>query len=55
MSALEDDFSEEDQKKSDAFSDYLDETCPELNETGESDSGGGGSSDAPSAEPSETS
>ena len=32
MSALEDDFSEADQEKSDAFSDYLDETCPELND-----------------------
>ena len=32
MSALEDNFSEEEQKKSDAFSDYLDETCPELND-----------------------
>jgi hypothetical protein len=30
MAGLEDDFSEADKKKTDAFSDYLEETCPDI-------------------------
>jgi hypothetical protein len=53
MGGLEDDFSEADKKKTDAFSDYLEKTCPELGDSGDSgtDSGtdsGGDSSEAPS-------
>ena len=54
MAGLEEEFSEEDQEKSDAFSDYLEKTCPELGEgsgSGDSGSDSGGGSDA---EPSES-
>lgn len=62
MGGLEDDFSADDQKKTDAFTAYLQKTCPELGDTGEpdtdsgSDSGtdsGGDSSDAPTDDSSE--
>ena len=56
MGGLEDDFSEADKKKTDAFSDYLEETCPDLGDSGdpETDSGSesGGASDVPSDDPS---
>ena len=41
MAGLEDDFSADDKKKTDAFSDYLEKTCPELGDdgTGGTDSG----------------
>jgi hypothetical protein len=48
MGGLEDDFSEADQKKTDAFTDYLEKTCPELGDTGSDSDSGGDSSDAPS-------
>ena len=38
LDALEDEFSDADQKKADAFDDYLEKTCPDLG-TGDSDSG----------------
>jgi hypothetical protein len=52
MAGLDADFSDADQKKVDAFSDYLDKTCPDIGDSGpssgetdsgsgESDSGGG--------------
>jgi hypothetical protein len=48
MGGLEDDFSADDQKKTDAFTDYLAKTCPELGDSGGSESDSGGdSSDAP--------
>lgn len=52
IAGLESDLSEADQKKVDAFSDYLDETCPDIGGGGEDSSGGG--SDVPSPEPSES-
>jgi len=45
LSTLEDDFSEADQKKVDAFSDYLDKTCPDLGDSGSSDDPSGEASD----------
>ncbi len=49
MGGLEEDFSEEDQKKTDAFTAYLEKTCPELGDSGDSETDSGGdSSDAPS-------
>jgi hypothetical protein len=34
MSAIEEDFSDADKKKSQAFSDYLEKTCPDIGPTG---------------------
>jgi hypothetical protein len=34
MSAIEEDFSDADKKKSEAFSDYLEKTCPDIGPTG---------------------
>ena len=51
MAGLEDDFSDADQEKADAFTEYLAKTCPDLGDSGDSetDSGSGsGSSDDPS-------
>ncbi len=49
MSGLEDDFSDADKVKTDAFSDYLDETCPDLGEGSDSETDSGSdSSDDPS-------
>jgi hypothetical protein len=48
MGGLEDKFSEADQKKTDAFSDYLEKTCPDLDGPGDAETDSGGdSSDAP--------
>ncbi len=54
LDGLEEKFSEEDQKKTDAFSDYLEKTCPELGGDGSSSDSGGASSDAPSEDASES-
>jgi hypothetical protein len=47
MAGLDADFSDADQKKVDAFSDYLEKTCPDIGgsgpDSGESDSGSGDS------------
>jgi hypothetical protein len=49
MSGLEDDFSDADKDKTDAFSEYLDETCPDLGDSGDSETDSGSdSSDDPS-------
>jgi hypothetical protein len=55
MSTLGDGLSDADKEKTDAFGDYLDETCPDLTEPGETqtDSGSSGSSDDPSDEASD--
>lgn len=51
---LETDLSDDDQAKSDAFTEYLDKTCPDIGESGGSDSGSGGDSgEAPSESPSD--
>jgi hypothetical protein len=48
MGGLEDEFSDADKEKTDAFSEYLDKTCPELDSSGDgaTDSGGDASDDA---------
>ena len=51
MARLEGEFSEADKEKTDAFSAYLEETCPELGGSGESDSDCGSD---PSESPSES-
>jgi hypothetical protein len=48
LSTLEDEFSEADKAKTDAFSDYLDETCPDLDDSGDSESDSGSDSGGPS-------
>ncbi len=48
MSTLEDDFSEADKAKTDAFSTYLEETCPDLGDSGESETDSGSESSDPS-------
>lgn len=54
MTGLEDGFSKEDKEKTDAFSDYLEKTCPDLGDSSSSESDSGGdSSDAPSDDSSE--
>jgi hypothetical protein len=57
MAGLEEDFSEEDEKKTEAFSEYLEKTCPDLGDgSGASESDeGSDSSDAPSDEASDDS
>ena len=53
MGSLEDEFSEADKKKTDAFSDYLEKTCPDLGDSGEPESDSGSGSGAPSDDASE--
>jgi hypothetical protein len=48
MATLEDDFTEDDKAKTDAFSKYLEKTCPDLGDSGAPESDSGGSSDVPS-------
>jgi len=48
MAALGEGFSDADKVKTDAFSDYLDKTCPDLRDPGESESDSGESSGEPS-------
>ncbi len=48
MGALEDEFTDADKEKTDAFSEYLEETCPELGDSGETDSDSGSDSGGPS-------
>lgn len=52
LGGLEDEFSDADKEKTDAFSEYLEKTCPELGGSSESDSGSdsgsGGETDTPS-------
>jgi hypothetical protein len=48
MSGLEDDFSEADKDKTDAFTEYLEKTCPDLGGSGDSETDSGDSSDDPS-------
>jgi hypothetical protein len=48
MSGLEDDFSDADKKKTDAFSTYLEETCPDLGDSGEPETDSGSDSGSPS-------
>ena len=60
ISALEDDFSEEDKAKADAFDTYLADTCPELGSGGDAsspaapESGDATPSEVPSESPSES-
>jgi hypothetical protein len=54
MEKLEEDFSEEDTEKSEAFSTYLEETCPDLGESGGSGDSGSESGGGSDAEPSES-
>ena len=53
MSGLEDEFSDEEKKKTDAFSDYLDKTCPDLGGSGGSETDSGSESGGPSDDASE--
>jgi hypothetical protein len=53
MGAIEEEFSEADKEKTDAFSEYLEETCPELGDSGESDSDSGSDSGGPSEDASD--
>ncbi len=48
MAGLEDEFSDEDKKKTDAFSTYLEKTCPELDSGGSESDSGSDSGGAPS-------
>jgi hypothetical protein len=48
MAGLEDDFTDADKDKTDAFSDYLEKTCPDLGDSGEPETDSGSSSDDPS-------
>jgi hypothetical protein len=48
MGGLESEFSEADKKKTDAFTDYLEKTCPELGDSGDSDTDSGSDSGGPS-------
>jgi hypothetical protein len=48
MGGLEEKFSEDDKKKTDAFSDYLEKTCPDLGGPGDSESDSGSGSSEPS-------
>ncbi len=52
MGGLESDFSEADKAKTDAFTDYLEKTCPDLGDSGDSGSDSGGGSDGASDDPS---
>ena len=54
MGGLEEGFSDADKEKTDAFSEYLEKTCPDLGGSGEPESdSGSGSGDAPSDDASE--
>ena len=48
MAGLEDEFSEADKEKTDAFSKYLEETCPDLDDSGDSETDSGSESGSPS-------
>jgi hypothetical protein len=53
MGGLEEGFSAADKEKTDAFSEYLEKTCPDLGGSGEPESDSGSGSDAPSDDASE--
>ncbi len=55
MGGLEDDFSDADKEKTDAFTTYLEETCPDLGDGGEPGSGTDSGSGSDSGEPSDSS
>ncbi len=48
MAGLEAEFSDADKEKTDAFTKYLAETCPQAGDSGDSETDSGGSSDQPS-------
>jgi hypothetical protein len=53
MGGLEEGFSDADKEKTDAFSEYLEKTCPDLGGSGEPESDSGSGSSAPSDDASE--
>ena len=53
MGGLEGEFSDADKKKTDAFSNYLEKTCPELGDSGDGSTDSGGASDDASGDASD--